>query len=199
MTLLQSTFDVTTSEVLERLIIAAAPFKLVHSPSDTLVKKPDLYGPFWIATTSIIAMTGAANIERIFVSGNVNTDYSLLWTAAWFVYGSMALVPLAVYAFTIFANNSAPSCKIDYLHLICVYGYSGLSLIPVVLLCTIPSMTLQKCLLAAGAFNSSLFICLNLWHLLQSANPTLRQLTVGLAVACQGASYLAFFYIFLLA
>jgi hypothetical protein len=139
-------------------------------------------------------MMAAANIARAIALGFNNTDHSILWTAGIFTYGCLALVPLVVF---FFAKISSPYASVNYAHLICVYGYSGVSLIPSVFLCAIPVLNFQKISLAAGAANSALFLYINLWDLVNSANPTLRLVTVGTAIACQAASYLAFFYLFL--
>ena len=195
----QKFFDVTSDEVVDRLKGAANPIRASNSgDGDSLLAKPDLYGPFWIMTTAIIAMTGAANIERMFLdSTRTSPDYSLMWTAAWCVYGSILVLPVFVYSFTLFSAPSLGEYKVNYSHLLCVYGYSGVSLIPAVLACTVPWLSLQRVVLAAGAANSGLFIHQKLWNLMSPAPSTLRLFTVVTAIACQAICFLAYYFLFL--
>jgi hypothetical protein len=199
MAFLQAMFDVTTADVVQRLFMAVTPYSLFKAEGNILLSRPDLYGPFWIATTAIVAMTGAANIERLFVSGVTVTDYSLMWTAAWFMYGSLAAVPLIAFAFAWIAKRRGEEqhaqSGLKYIHLVCMYGYSNLALIPVSVLCVVPIDFLQHVALILGAVNSGLFILANLWkHMPESQ---LRLVTVGSALVCQGLTYLAFYYFFL--
>jgi hypothetical protein len=197
---LQSLFDVSTNDIVQRLIMAITPYQLFKAEGNVLLTRPDLYGPFWIATTAIIAMTGAANIERMFVRGYAFTDYSLMLTAAWFMYGCMAAVPLVAFAFAWIARRRGASADstetvLSYSHLLCMYGYSNLALVPVSILCVIPIPLLQTIAIAVGAANSGLFIVANLWKHMPSSQ--LRLVTVGAALLCQGVTYLAFSYVFL--
>lgn len=196
---LQAMFDVSTADVAQRLFIAATPYQLLKSEGNILLYRPDLYGPFWIATTAIIAMTGAANIERLFTEGYASTDFSLLLTAAWFMYGCLAAVPLVAFGFAWIAkrqdSNVSTQESLTYAHLVCMYGYSNLALIPVSILCVVPISIVQNISLIVGAANSGVFIFANLWK--QMPVSQLRMVTVGAALICQAATYLAFYLVFL--
>ena len=198
MVFLQTFFDVSTAEVVERAKYAATPYRVFSAPAESsLASKPDLYGPFWIATTALIAMTSAANIERLVVNGATASDYSLLWTAAWFMYGCMGAVPLVAFAFTWFARSQGQtdSSPLSYIQLLSLYGYSNLSLIPVSVLCVVPIGLLQTIAVAVGAANSGLFIYANLWMTMEPSR--IRYVVVGTALACQAITYLGFYYVFL--
>lgn len=54
-------FNVEISDILERLKGSVIPFN--KSFYQTAEKNPDLYGPFWIYTTIVFAITVAANIS----------------------------------------------------------------------------------------------------------------------------------------
>ena len=195
---LQAMFDVSTADVLDRLMLAVKPYKLLKDgQQNILLSKPDLYGPFWIATSAIIAMTGAANIERLFVSGYSYTDYSLLLTASWFMYGSLAAVPLVAFlvAWILRRQGETTNVELNYAHLVCMYGYSNLGLIPMSVICVIPVSLLQQLSLALGGANSGVFIVANLWKHMPVSR--LRFGVVGAALLCQAITYLAFFYVFL--
>ena len=195
---LQAMFDVSTAEVVQRLLMAATPHRLLKGTEvSILLNKPDLYGPFWIATSAIIAMTGAGNIERLFVSGYTFTDYSLLWTASWFMYGCLCAVPLIAFlvAWILKRQGETNTFDLNYAHLVCMYGYSNLALIPVCVVCVIPNALLQEIALAIGGVNSGLFIVANLWKHMPASR--LRLGVVGAALVCQAITYLAFFYVFL--
>lgn len=199
MQLLQALFDVSTADVTHRIWLGLSPIKTLKSGKfeTVLADRPDMYGPFWLATTAVVAMTGAANIERIFIAA-APPDYSLMWTAAWFVYGSLLVVPLAVYGCSWLLTHNDPSAvSVNYAHLLTVYGYSNLALVPMALLCMLPFGLWQKLLLGVGFGHSSLFLFANLWRFSESLHQRLRLAVFGITIACQAATYLAFYHVFL--
>ena len=59
------------------------PNKLIIA--DVIVEKPDLYGPFWIATSLIFCLFAFGNLSGIFGTGIYS--YDLIGSAASCVYG----------------------------------------------------------------------------------------------------------------
>jgi hypothetical protein len=194
MTFLEAMFDVSTADIVQRLVLAITPYQLLKAESNMILTRPDFYGPFWIATTAVIAMTSAANM-----AGYAFTDYSLLLTASWFMYGCICVIPLVAFLFAWFAKrqdpNSSTETGLTYAHLVCIYGYSNLSLIPVAVMCVVPIVIAQNIALILGAVNSGLLIFASLWNHMPASQ--IRLVTVGSALACQAATYLAFYYLFL--
>ena len=80
---LQSYFDVNQHEIKDRLLIITNPNKMIIA--NVLAEKPDLYGPFWIATSLIFCLFAFGNLSGIFGSGGYS--YDLIGSAASCVYG----------------------------------------------------------------------------------------------------------------
>ena len=84
-------FDVDTSTVLNRCRAALIPF-LPNTPPflDIMDGNPDLYGPFWIATTVVVILFLAGTIShKLATEGkkHFEYDFALLGGAAGLVYG----------------------------------------------------------------------------------------------------------------
>lgn len=97
----QPYFDVDTSTVLKRCYTTLLPF----SPSylTTLSSGCDLYGPFWVSTTLVLALflssSLAASISKYLSSPGAQRDYNfgLLGLAATIVYAYSFGVPMALW------------------------------------------------------------------------------------------------------
>ena len=109
-------FDVKTSTVLDRLRRVALPTGDFFGQ-----ERPDMYGPFWIVTTLVCAVTIVANE----VDDEDGYKLSLLvWTAG-VLYGLAVGVPVAAYCIL---RSHSSSFKL--VRLISLYCYSYLLLVP---------------------------------------------------------------------
>lgn len=199
-TYLQSLFDISTDDVKQRLTLSFLPYKLIAATEQpSLATKPDMYGPFWIATTAVIFMTASANYEKVISSSGeyVYADYSLTWTAAALLYGCLAAVPVAVYSIGWITGLASQGSTIDYKHIMCVYGYSNAPVLPVSILCALPLGIVQKIFLLVGFVTSAMFIYGNLWRPLETLPDRLRLIVVVSSLACQAITYLTFEIAFL--
>ena len=90
-------FDVDTSSVLSRCLAALYP----RSPFlDTLEGNPDLYGPFWIATTVVFILFITGTISQYLAwkgAEHFAYDFRLLSGAAGLVYGYTLVVPVVLW------------------------------------------------------------------------------------------------------
>lgn len=80
---LQGYFDVNQNEIRDRLLLVVSPHKA--SMAGVLAEKPDLYGPFWIATSLVFCLFAFGNLSGIFGAGSYS--YDLIGSAASCVYG----------------------------------------------------------------------------------------------------------------
>ena len=80
---MQKFFDVNQYDIKDRLMVITNPNKLIIA--DALVEKPDLYGPFWIATSLIFCLFAFGNLSGIFSVGIYS--YDLIGSAASCIYG----------------------------------------------------------------------------------------------------------------
>lgn len=128
-------FNVNTNDVLDRI-------KAIFSPSSDFIQvvneNPDLYGPFWISTTVILALWVTSSIAgsiAAYSSGEeYNYDITLLSFALGTVYIYASAVPVILWG--ILKYFKAPG---HLLHLLDVFGYGLMIWIPVCVLCIIPS------------------------------------------------------------
>jgi hypothetical protein len=124
----QTYFNVSTTTVLQRMKKALIP---IHSESFFGEELPDLYTPFWIATTLIFILTVCGN-----TGAYLNSDASVvdkfessngkIVAATGIVYGLLFLIPLVIYCAL---TNSGSS--ITLVEMISLYGYSFLVFIPI--------------------------------------------------------------------
>ena len=104
---------------------------------DVLDGNPDLYGPFWIATTVvfILFLAGSINARWGRLSGDPGADgggfdWALLSGSAGLIYAYTGLVPVALWAvLRWFGSESA-----NLLECWCLYGYANLIWIPVAMI-----------------------------------------------------------------
>lgn len=116
----QPYFDVKTSTVLERLQKVLVPGGDFFEQ-----ERPDMYGPFWIVTTLVCAVTMVANEVEDQKGYHVSL---LVWTAG-VLYGLGIGVPLATYC--ILRSHSS---YFKFVRLLSLYCYSYLPFIPTTLL-----------------------------------------------------------------
>jgi protein YIPF1/2 len=93
---------------------------------------PDLYGPFWIATTVVVILFMTGTISQYLAStgkGHFAYDFKLLSGAAGLIYGYTLFIPLGLWAtLKWFGSESA-----NLLECWALYGYANLIWIPVAL------------------------------------------------------------------
>ncbi|ODH50141.1 hypothetical protein GX48_03697 [Paracoccidioides brasiliensis] len=90
-------FDVDTSDVLHRCTATLYPRT---NFLDVLDGNPDLYGPFWIATTVVVVLFLTGTVSQYLArSGREHFEYDfrLLSGAAGLIYGYTGIVPIALW------------------------------------------------------------------------------------------------------
>ncbi|CEG79031.1 hypothetical protein RMATCC62417_13552 [Rhizopus microsporus] len=128
-------FDVDTTQVVERCLKSMYP--VGDFAADTLQNQPDLYGPFWIATSVVFAVfvcSSLAGSLAAYIAGKSHIyDFTLLSFAVIVIYMYAFLCPALVWASTKYFG-----CQPSLLEIINYYGYGLTIWIPVSLLCIIP-------------------------------------------------------------
>ncbi|KAK3078627.1 hypothetical protein LTS18_007027 [Coniosporium uncinatum] len=172
-------FDVDTAEVLRRCQAAVYPRA---NFLDVLEGNPDLYGPFWIATTVVIIlfMTGT-------ISGYLNYqgkthfeyDFGLLSGGAGLIYGYTAFIPIGLWAtLKWFGSESA-----NLLECWALYGYANLIWIPVALISWSPITILNYVFVGVGFAISALFLFRNLYPVLSATDVRTSKILLVVVVA----------------
>lgn len=100
---------------------------------DVLEGNPDLYGPFWIATTVVVILFLTGTISAYLAHTGKNHfvyDFSLLSGAAGLIYGYTLVIPIGLWgALKWFGSESA-----NVMECLALYGYANIIWIPVALI-----------------------------------------------------------------
>jgi len=159
-------FDVDTSSVLARCWAALYPRA---NFLDVLEGNPDLYGPFWIATTVVFILFLGGTISK-YLQDNEGVrfayDFTLLSGAAGLIYGYTLVIPVILFlALKYFGSESA-----NLLECWCLYGYSNLIWIPVALISWSPLTLLNWIFVGVGFGLSVAFLLRNLYPVLSATD-----------------------------
>jgi len=172
-------FDVDTNEVIKRCWAALYPRA---NFLDVLEGNPDLYGPFWIATTVvfILFMTGTIS-WKLASSGqeHYSYDFGLLSGAAGLIYGYTGIIPICLWAtLKWFGSESA-----NLLECWALYGYANLIWIPVALISWSPISILNYVFVGIGFAISALFLFRNLYPVLSATDVRTSKILLVVVVA----------------
>jgi len=186
-------FDVDTNEVVRRCYAAIFPRA---NFLDVLEGNPDLYGPFWIATTVVMILFLTGTISHYLSrkgEGHFEYDFTLLSGAAGLVYGYTGVIPIALWGvLKWFGSESA-----NLLECWALYGYANLIWIPVALISWSPITILNWVFVGAGFGISALFLFRNLYPVLSATDvktsKVLLILVVGLHAGLAIAIKILFF------
>ncbi|KAL2259705.1 hypothetical protein VTK26DRAFT_6518 [Humicola hyalothermophila] len=172
-------FDVDTSSVLHRCGAALWPRA---NFLDVLEGNPDLYGPFWIATTVVLILFLGGTISDYLAregKGNFAYDFGLLSGAAGLIYGYTFVIPVVLYlALRYFGSESA-----NVLECWALYGYGNLIWIPVALISWSPITILNWVFVGVGFGVSVAFLLRNLYPVLSATDRQTSKVLLVLVVA----------------
>ncbi|KAI3402145.1 hypothetical protein diail_74 [Diaporthe ilicicola] len=159
-------FDVDTTAVLQRCWAALFPRA---NFLDVLEGNPDLYGPFWIATTVVFILFLGGTISKYLATTGQEPfvyDFKLLSGAAGLIYGYTLFIPVALYlALRYFGSESA-----NLLECWALYGYSNLIWVPVALISWSQISILNWVFVGVGFGLSVAFLLRNLYPVLSATD-----------------------------
>ncbi|KAI0014244.1 Yip1-domain-containing protein [Xylariaceae sp. FL0662B] len=174
-------FDVDTSSVASRCWAALYPRA---NFLDVLEGNPDLYGPFWIATTVVLILFLGGTISQYLASSSdapFAYDFKLLSGAAGLIYGYTLVIPILLFgALRYFGSESA-----NLLECWALYGYSNLIWIPVALISWSPVAALNWVFVGLGFAVSVAFLLRNLYPVLSATDRQTSKVLLVLVVALQ--------------
>ncbi|KAG2351198.1 hypothetical protein BDR07DRAFT_1456025 [Suillus spraguei] len=180
----QPYFDVDTSTVLKRCYTTLLP----TSPSYMTILTPsaDLYGPFWVPTTLILALflssSLAASISSYLSDPGAAYDYD-------FGLLSLATTIVYIYAFAVPVIGGVTEA-------IGVWGYSLFVWIPVSILCVIPISILRWVLVGIAFCLSGYFLVTNVYPILAMADAKATRLLIIVVGALHAGLALSFKVLF---
>jgi hypothetical protein len=167
---------------------------------DILDGNPDLYGPFWIATTVVIILFMTGTISQYLSrehDEHFEYDFRLLSGAAGLVYGYTGVIPIALWA----ALRWFGSSTADLIECWALYGYANLMWIAVALVSWSPLTALNWALVGVGFASTVFFLLRNLYPVLSATDAkTSKMLLIAVVVLHAGLAIaikvLFFAYVF---
>ncbi|KAF2233620.1 YIPF1 protein [Viridothelium virens] len=185
-------FDVDTNEVLKRCYAAVFPRA---NFLDVLEGNPDLYGPFWIATSVVVILflTGTIN-QYLGEQGHKHFVYNfkLLSGGAGLMYGYTAVIPIALWgALKWFGSESA-----NLLECWALYGYANVIWIPVAIISWSPIQLLNYIFVGVGFAVSAVFLLRNLYPVLSSTDKQTSKILLVVVVALHAGLAIAITFLF---
>ncbi len=172
-------FKITTKDIQNRIISSLKPIN--NSFYEEAIKKPDLYGPFWIYTTLIFSIAAGGSLSKYF--NDISTEnffQKFVPIAGSLIYIIGFCFPLLLYfGMRIFGE------KIPYFTIVCIYGYSFTCFIPVMLICSCGIGFIQWIFLLYGSINSTMFVVINFWKELQKYEQKKKFGLLGLIIVVQ--------------
>ncbi|ORZ06983.1 hypothetical protein BCR41DRAFT_378732 [Lobosporangium transversale] len=188
----QRFFDVDTSQVMERLFASVVP---KDNFLEVMGGSPDLYGPFWVATTVIFVLfvTGSIvdSINAYLSGATYSYDIFQMTFAFGTIYTYAFLVPLMVWGATKYFG-----CQPDLLEMLALYGYALTIWIPVSILSVIPIELARWILLGIGAGLSGVFLIRNMYPVLSRAEAQIAKIILILVIIFHGVLALLLKYRF---
>lgn len=171
-------FDVDTNEVFRRCTATLYPRS---NFLDVLDGNPDLYGPFWIATTVAVILFLTGTISQYLArssKGHFEYDFRLLSGAAGLMYGYTGVIPIALWgALRWFGSTSA-----DLIECWALYGYANLIWIAVALVSWSPLTKLNWVLVGVGFGWTVFFLLRNLYPVLSTADTRTSKILLILVI-----------------
>ncbi|GIL46113.1 hypothetical protein Vafri_3174 [Volvox africanus] len=197
-------FDVDTKDVLWRVGNSLIG---VFRPNfmEVTMKNPDLYGPFWTATTLIFVTAVVGNfvdyiqwrkdsrapppspspvVGRLLLSSDSElankqwfTDYTKLATSAAIFYGYIFVVGLILFFFVKWFKG-----ELRLANVFCIYGYCLTIYVPVSIACVVPIDWVRWVLVMSATALSAGFLFMNFRATIYSAAPARAVLVLLLIV-----------------
>mmetsp|Transcript_28694 Transcript_28694/g.33884 ORF Transcript_28694/g.33884 Transcript_28694/m.33884 type:complete len:175 (+) Transcript_28694:183-707(+) len=133
--------------------MATVSFKAEPSFLNLIGDTPDLYGPFWIATTLIFVIAVTSNLSRS-ISDGYDYDFELVTKCLSLVYGYLLCWPALVFGSSKYLLNITQGPGL--LQLGCLLGYSLVIYLPAAFVATVSVLAWPALLAACAA--SSLFL-----------------------------------------
>ncbi|GIL71631.1 hypothetical protein Vretimale_920 [Volvox reticuliferus] len=197
-------FDVDTKDVLWRVGNSLIG---VFRPNfmEVTMKNPDLYGPFWTATTLVFVTAVVGNfvdyiqwwkdsktpspppppvVGRLLLSSSSElankqwfTDYTKLATSAAIFYGYIFVVGLILFFFVKWFKG-----ELRLANVFCIYGYCLTIYVPVSIACMVPIDWVRWLLVMSATALSAGFLFMNFRATIYSAAPARAMLVLLLIV-----------------
>lgn len=213
-------FDINVADFAARLFRALLPCKplLGWSSADEEesggTSVPDLYGPVWVTTTLVLALSMGAKIAEFLANvfrkqetkslqpSLSSVEFSRLWRAAGLLYCYVFVFPVMLTVFQcLFAKRSLNESSVrahPILGTVMVYGYSMTPVVLAAMVATVPIEMVQIVSMGVAFSIGAFVIMLNLWRDVSVEHRSLTyfvRLLAAVAHAGVGAGIIFIFYV----
>jgi hypothetical protein len=215
-----SYFDVNVGDICARLVRSIIPFKPLlgwaarDEEEDNGTSVPDLYGPVWVTTTAVLALSVGSSVahflSNLFHGTEANDlpgslaglDFSRLWRAASVLYFYVFVFPIILTVFQcLFVRRSLRESSVashPVLGTIMVYGYSMTPVVVAAMVAAVPIKLVQVVSMGIAFTIGVLVILLNLWRDVGVEHRSLTYFVRGLAGVAHagvGSGLIFMFYV----
>lgn len=215
----QQYFDINASDLFARLARSLLPVKpllgweTLQEENEGGTSMPDLYGPVWVTTTLVLALSMGSGIaeflrnvfRRVEVIARPITasQFRRLWRAAGILYSYVFIFPVLLAMFQLFFAKRALDASSVHAHpimgTIMVYGYAMTPVVIAAFVATVPVQLVQVVAIGVAFAIGACTIVLNLWRDLSEEHRKvtyIARLVAALAHAGVGAALVFTFYLY---
>lgn len=211
-------FDINVSDFMTRLFRSLVPCKPLLGWADEEEEAgggtsvPDLYGPVWVTTTLVLALSMGAKMaeflsnvfrqkETTSLEPSLSTlEFSRLWRASGVLYFYVFIFPLMLTLFQcLFAKRSLTESSVrshPIVGTIMVYGYSMAPVVLAAFVATFPAEMVQVIAMSVAFCIGAFVIMLNLWRDVSVEHRSLTYFVRLLAVCAHAGVGTALIFIF---
>ena len=184
---LKKYFQITSDDFFKRFLESLVPYN--NKFQETIEKNPDLYGPFWIYTTLILVIASCGSLtiffERKSNSTKENFFQKFIPIAASVIYIiGFGLPILLTFLMKLFGSN------VNFVNIICTYGYSFSVYIIAVISCITTLQVLQWIFLAYACFSSTWLLVVGYWKELEKYPNNKKYIICGIVLIFQVGLFL---------
>lgn len=160
----QKYFNINTSDFVSRILGSMIPAFGQNSLLNKIRPNPDLYGPFWITTSLICTIAIGGNIVSFVQNFGQNykwqTDFHKITSSAFTIMAYSVFIPAVLY---IIMRSRQARTEMEFIEILCIYGYSLTIYVPVSLLWLINISFMQWILVIMAIVLSGSVLFLTFW------------------------------------
>ena len=178
-TIFKKYFQITSQDFILRFLNSLIPF---NNKFQNLIKdRPDLYGPIWIYSSLILIISATGSLTRT-LQGHNNKNFfqEFVPIAGVVIYGVGFGLPLFItFLMKIFGTS------LNFIPVICTYGYSFSIFLPISIVCVIQVDLLQWVALIYAVFSSTSLLVVNYYKQMGEFSKGKKMLIICIVLIAQ--------------
>ena len=178
-TIFKKYFQITSQDFILRFLNSLIPF---NNKFQNLIKdRPDLYGPIWIYSSLILILSATGSLTRT-LQGHNNKNFfqEFVPIAGVVIYGVGFGLPLFItFLMKIFGT------ALNFIPVICTYGYSFSIFLPISIVCVVQVDLLQWVALIYAIFSSTSLLVVNYYKQMGEFSRGRKMLIISIVLIAQ--------------